>query len=206
MRSIDELIESAEELTNNGLSRGEIADELNISRETAQWLVNQQGETGSSEGATSSPTDVHIDWSAIGQNSHRMSHLGSIMADIIPEPETIELMIGVGNSGAPLATVISQELGTKFSGYVPSKYQSDEDANSETGSFSRNFAVVADMDCCIVDDNIDTGRTMAETIERLRENGCNPRSAVVLTDKHGEDKINGVPVYSLIQMVQMQRE
>lgn len=206
MRSIDELIESAEELTDNGLSRGEIADELNISRETAQWLVDQQGETEPSEETAPSPTDVHIDWSAIGQNSHRMSHLGSIMADMIPEPETIELTVGVGNSGGPLATVISQELGTKFSGYMPAKYQLDEGTDSETGSFSQNFAVVADRDCIIIDDNIDTGKTMAETIERVRKNGCKPRAAVVLTDKHGEDKIDGVPVYSLIQMVQMRKE
>ena len=35
MRPIDALIDSAEQLTNQGLSQGEIADELNVSRETA---------------------------------------------------------------------------------------------------------------------------------------------------------------------------
>ena len=44
MRSIEALIESAEGLTNNGLTQGEIADELNVSRETAHWLVEQSGE------------------------------------------------------------------------------------------------------------------------------------------------------------------
>ncbi len=204
MRSIDELIESAERLTKQGLSQGEIADELNVSRETAQWLVDQQAD-GEQETAAASPIDVHVDWSAIGQNSRRMSHLGAIMADMVPEAEAIDLTVGVGNSGGPLATVISQELDTEFSAYMPSKYQSNEEETA-TGSFSQNFATVAGRNCCIVDDNIDTGKTMAETIDRIREHGGEPRAAVVLTDKLGEDEIDGVPVYSLVKMLQMRTE
>ncbi|WP_152040234.1 transcriptional regulator GfcR [Salinigranum salinum] len=208
MKSIDKLIERAGELTRHGLSQGEIADELNVSRETASWLVNQSDPGATPEPATASPSDVHVDWSAIGRDGHRLSLLGAIMADLLAhEGEDVDLTVGIGKSGAPLATVISQELDTDLSVYMPSKYQWNEDEREvETGSFSQNFATIRDRDCYIVDDNIDTGQTMTETIERLRESGGTPRACVVLTDKLGQSEIEGVPVYSLIKMVRMGEE
>ncbi len=86
--------------------------------------------------------------------------------------------------------------------YTPSKHRwDDEQANS--GPFSRNFASIRGRDCYIVDDNIDTGKTMAETIKIVRERGGNHVAGAVLTDKHGDDTVEGVPIYSLIQIVQM---
>ena len=126
------------------------------------------------------------------------------MADLLAhEGEDVDLTIGVGKSGAPLATVVSRELDTDISGYMPSKYQSDDETGANTGSFSRNFATIQDRDCYIVDDNIDTGQTMTEAIDQVRATGGSPQAVVVLTDKLGQDEINGVPVYSLIKMVQM---
>jgi orotate phosphoribosyltransferase len=43
MKNVDDLIASAAELAGRGLSKGEIADELNVSRETASWLVDRAG-------------------------------------------------------------------------------------------------------------------------------------------------------------------
>ena len=205
MKSIDKLIQSAEELTKHGLSHGEIADELNVSRETASWLVAQTDERLGEEAPAESPVDIHVDWSAIGRDSKRLSHLGAIMADLLSkEGEDVDLTVGIGKSGAPLATVVSNELETDLSVYMPSKYQWNEDEGGPaTGSFSQNFATIRNRDCYIVDDNIDTGRTMTETIEQLRDSGGNPQAGVVLTDKLGHDEINGVPVYGLIEMVQM---
>jgi orotate phosphoribosyltransferase len=208
MRSIDKLIESAEQLTKHGLSQGEVADELNVSRETASWLVAQTSPRAAEETTAASPVDVHVDWSAIGRDSHRLSHLGAIMADLLAhEGEDVDLTVGIGKSGAPLATVIGQELDTDLGVYMPSKYQwNEDDRGAETGSFSQNFAAIRDQDCYIVDDNIDTGQTMTETIERIRESGGTPRAGVVLTDKLGRAEIEGVPVYSLVKMVQMGEE
>ena len=39
MKTIDELIQKAIELQAGGLLTGQIADELNVSRETATWLL-----------------------------------------------------------------------------------------------------------------------------------------------------------------------
>ncbi|MFB6167832.1 MAG: transcriptional regulator GfcR [Haloferacaceae archaeon] len=209
MRSIDALVETAGTLTEQGLSQGAIADELNVSRDTASWLVDQS-ESEPSAATGESPVDVHVDWSAIGRDSSRLRHLGAIMADLLAhEGEDVDLTVGIGKSGASLATVVGQELGSDISVYMPSKYQwnegEDED-DGRAGSFSQNFATIRDRDCYVVDDNIDTGQTMRETITRIDDAGGTPRAAVVLTNKLGTDEIEGVPVYSLIEVVQMTAE
>jgi orotate phosphoribosyltransferase len=208
MRTIDKLIQTAGELTAQGLSQGEIADELNVSRETASWLVTHSDQSSSAVEDTPSPVDVHVDWSAIGRDGHRLGHLGAIMADLLSkEGEDVDLTIGIGKSGGPLATVVSQELGSDLGVYMPSKYQWNEDGREvHTGTFSQNFATIRGRECYVVDDNIDTGQTMTETVERIRDEGGSPRAAVVLTDKLGQDAIAGVPLYSLIKMVQMAEE
>ena len=205
MKSISALIGNAEELTQQGLSEGEVADELNVARETAKWLIAQSSPRASGQEPLESPMDVHVDWSAIGRDGHRLSHLGAIMADLLAGESTgVDLTVGIGNSGAPLATVISQELDTDLGVYMPSKYQvGEEGEDTGTGVVSQNFATIADKECFVVDDNIDTGQTMTGTIDRIRDEGGEPRACVVLTDKLGQDEIAGVPVQSLIEMVQM---
>jgi len=75
MKNVDDLIESAAELADRGLSKGSIADELNVSRETASWLVERSGASATErESATddpSGPHDIHVDWSAIGPSTGR---------------------------------------------------------------------------------------------------------------------------------------
>ncbi len=205
MKSIAALIENAQALTQQGLSEGEVADELNVARETARWLVAQSGRQPSGEESLDSPMDVHVDWSAIGRDGHRLGLLGALMGDLLAgEGTDVDLTVGIGHSGGPLATVVSQELDTDLGVYMPGKYQSSDDTGDEaTGIVSQNFATIEDSDCFVVDDNIDTGQTMTETIERIRDEGGTPKACVVLTDKLGQDEIGGVPVYSLIQMVQM---
>ena len=62
LRFIDELIDRAEQLTENELTQGEVVDELNVSRETASWFVGQRdGATADTESITTSPTDIHVD-------------------------------------------------------------------------------------------------------------------------------------------------
>ncbi|MUV90872.1 orotate phosphoribosyltransferase-like protein [Halapricum sp. CBA1109] len=204
MKSIDELIDSAAELTERGLSKGEIADELNVSRETASWLVEESGRDPSETTRSPEPMDTHVDWSAIGSDSGRLDHVGAIMADLlVDQGEDVDVTVGIGKSGAPLATAVGRHLDTGLSVFMPSKYHWDDDGADNSGSFSRNFSGIEGKECFVVDDNIDTGQTMTETIQRIRAHGGTPRAAVVLTDKLGEDQIDGVPVYSLVEIVQM---
>jgi orotate phosphoribosyltransferase len=213
MKNVDDLIASAAELADRGLSKGEIADELNVSRETASWLVDRGG---SGESATepdpaeptesgSGPHDIHVDWSAVGRDSRRLTQVGRAMADLLSKQgEEVDLTIGIEKAGAPLATVVSQDLDTDLGSYAPAKHQWDEgDIDDLGGSFSRNFAGIRDRDCYVVDDIVTSGTTMRETIDAIRAEGGRPVACVVVVDKQGIESIEDVPVYSLIDVVRV---
>ncbi len=206
MKNIDDLVDSASDLAQRGLSKGEIADELNVSRETASWLVERSG-TGTEPDTSddSGPHDIHVDWSAVGRDSNRLYHAGAAMADLLSKKgDDVDLTIGIEKAGAPLATTVARELETDLGTYAPTKHQWDDD-ESETsdGSFSRNFAQIRDRDCYVVDDTITSGKTMGETIDAIHEQGGNPVACVVLADKRGVGDIRGVPVYSLLQVIRV---
>ncbi|MFB6308601.1 MAG: transcriptional regulator GfcR [Haloarculaceae archaeon] len=204
MKNIDDLIDSAAELAEHGLSKGEIADELNVSRETASWLV-ERSDTGTAPepDRSGSSGDIHVDWSAIGRDSARLSHVGTAMADLLSKQgEDVDLTIGIEKAGAPLATTVARELDTDLGTYAPSKHQwDDDDTETADGSFSRNFAEIRDRDCYVVDDTITSGSTMTETINAIRREGGEPVACVVLADKQGVEEIENVPVYSLVQVI-----
>jgi len=211
MKNVDTLIESAAELAERGLSKGEIADELNVSRETASWLVERSGtdsEPAPAARPATNPQDIHVDWNAIGRDSDRLIHLSKAMADIISTEGTeVGLTVGIEKAGVPLATVVASELDTDLSAYAPAKHQWDEgDIEELGGGFSRNFAAITDQKCYIVDDIITSGTTLQETIEAIRAQGGDPVGCVVLVDKQGVEEIDGVPVYSLINVVSVGRE
>ncbi|GAA0662455.1 transcriptional regulator GfcR [Natronoarchaeum mannanilyticum] len=214
MKNVDDLIESAAELADRGLSKGEIADELNVSRETASWLVERSGAGGAAEAVSapsptaSGPDDIHVDWSAIGRDSKRLSHVGTAMADMLAKHgEEVDLTIGIEKAGAPLATVVARELDTDLGTYAPRKHQWEEgDMEDLGGTFSRNFAQIRDRECYVVDDTITSGTTMRETVEAIREEGGDPVACIVLADKQGIDDIEGVPVYSLLNVISVAEE
>ena len=206
MKNVDNLTESAAELAGRGLSRGEIADELNVSRETASWLVERGGvehEADQEPRTTASPQDIHVDWSAIGRDSRRLTHVSHAMADLISKDDTdVGLTVGIEKAGVPLATVIANELDTDIAAYGPAKHQWEEgDIEDFDGGFSQNFSAVSDQNCYIIDDIITSGTTMKETITAVREQGGTPVGCVVLVDKQGLDEIDGVPVSSLMNVV-----
>ncbi|WP_394743158.1 transcriptional regulator GfcR [Natronococcus roseus] len=205
MKNVDDLIESAGKLANQDHSKGEIADELNVSRETAAWLVGRS-ETNShsvQQPINSTPQDIHIDWSTIGRDNKRLSAIASAMTDLLAKhSENVDLTIGIEKAGTPIATQIASRLETDLGTYTPAKHQWEEgDIADLTGTFSRNFASIRGRKCFIVDDTITSGTTMHETINAIRTEGGEPLACLVLADKQGVDEIEGVPVYSLIQLI-----
>jgi orotate phosphoribosyltransferase len=211
MKNVDDLIASAGELAGRGLSKGEIADELNVSRETASWLVERSGAdsplaANDPAPSTGGPHDIHVDWSAIGRDSTRLTYVGQAMAHLLSKHgEDVDLAIGIEKAGAPLATVVARELGADLGAYAPRKHQWDEgDIDDYGGSFSRNFASIRDRECYVVDDTITSGTTMTETVEAIKEEGGTPVACCVVVDKQGVEEIDGVPVYSLINVVRLE--
>jgi len=207
MKNVDDLIESAADLAEHGLTRGEIADELNVSRQTASWLVERnEGKTAPPDREpTGGPQDIHVDWSALGRDSARLSYAAAAMADLLSkEGEDVDLTIGIEKAGAPLATNVARDLDTDLGTYTPAKHQWNEgDIGNLGGSFSRNFATIRERDCYVVDDTITSGTTMQETIEAIRDQGGEPIACGVLVDKQGIEEIAGVPVFSLLQIIRV---
>ncbi|QLG26420.1 orotate phosphoribosyltransferase-like protein [Halorarum halophilum] len=216
MKNVDDLIEDAAALAERGLAKGEIADELNVSRETASWLVERAGAT--TEGSTvrdesrqtqpSGPSDIHVDWSTIGRDSQRLTHVGRAMADLLAkEGEDVDLTVGIEKAGTPLATTIARELDTDLAAYAPAKHQWEEgDIDERGGGFSRNFATIRDRECYVVDDTVTSGTTLTETVEAVKEEGGDPVACGVIVDKQGLEEVAGVPVYSLITVVGVGRD
>ena len=214
MKNVDDLIEDAATLAERGLAKGEIADELNVSRETASWLVERAGATpggvgDTADGApTGGPSDIHVDWSTIGRDSGRLTHVGRAMADLlVTEGEDVDLTVGIEKAGTPLATTIARELDTDLAAYAPAKHQWEEgDIDERGGGFSRNFATIRGRECFVVDDTVTSGTTLTETVEAVKEEGGEPVACVVIVDKQGLDEVEGVPVYSLVTVVGVGRE
>ncbi|MFC7068225.1 transcriptional regulator GfcR [Halobaculum lipolyticum] len=212
MKNVDDLIDDAAELAERGISKGEIADELNVSRETASWLVERSGaqpaDTGDADAGPSGPQDIHVDWSAVGRDSTRLTHVGRAMADLLAkEGEEVDLTVGIEKAGTPLATTIARELDTDLAAYAPAKHQWNEgDIDDVGGGFSRNFATIRGRECYVVDDTVTSGTTLTETVEAVKAEGGEPVACVVIVDKQGLDEVAGVPVYSLINVVGVARD
>jgi len=194
MNDLNDLISKAQELRENGLRSGEIADELNISRETATWLL-----TRSKSSHEPVPKDIYVNWSEIGQNAERLRFVSLALVDMILETGDPDVVIGVALSGLPLATLVADEIGAELAVFVPQKQKGSEN-DGVKGSFSQNFADIAGKSCAIVDDVITTGSTAIELIESIKEMQATPLSVAVLINKKGIDQVQNVPIRSLVQI------
>jgi len=198
MRGIDDLIREAMELKRKGLRSGEIADELNVSRETATWLLSR-----AEKKKAPAPKDIFVNWSQIGSSSQRMSLISSALADMVLEalPESdIEVVVGIVLSGIPFATLVAEELGADLAVLHPKKQRWEPEKQNVKGTLSHNFASVEDKKCIIVDDVVTTGSTAQESVELLEELGAEPLAIAVVIDKKGLDSIAGVPLLSLVKI------
>jgi len=203
MIKINNLTQRALELQSKGLVVGQIADELNISRETATWLLMHPKKEG-----VPAPKDISVDWSQIGRSSYRLRYISHALVDMILENlnesgDSVDVVVGIAVSGLPLASMIADGLGTEFATFYPNKQRWEPDVEYVRGAISQNFANIDGKKCVIVDDVITTGTTIEEAVELLREHNANPTAIAVLIDKRGSDTIKGVPLISLIRIVRV---
>ena len=202
MNNIEDLIEKASELQNFGLGTGQIADELNVSRETVIWLL-----TRSKKGKKSpAPKDISVNWNSIGKNATRLHYISLALCDMVFETlgETdteVDVVVGVAANGIPLASLMAYELRSDLAIYR--RREQDIVHENHKGTISGNFGSVTGKNCIIVDDVITTGTTSIEVIELLREMDAKPRVIVVLVDKKGVDTIANVLIRSLVRIVRL---
>ncbi len=195
---IEDLIEKAKRLKEKGLTTGEIAAELNVSKETAMWLLAK------AKKAEAPPSDVYVDLRNIA-NPFRMKCIASAMTDMIMERlnETPDVVVGIATSGIPIATLVAEELGADLSMYYPKKLKWEGEEQRVGGLFSENFAKVDEKKCVIVDNVITTGSTIKETAEQINKRGGKVLCAAVIIDKKGIDEMDGFPVLSIFRIVRL---
>jgi orotate phosphoribosyltransferase len=206
MKTIDELTRKAIELQASGLLTGQIADELNVSRETATWLL-VHAKKGDS---TAAPKDIYIDWSNIGRSSYRQRLIAGALLDMILDclegtEQGIDVVVGVALSGIPLANLIADELGCEFTTYHPNKQRWEPESKEIKGTISQNFARVEGKNCVLIDDVVTSGTTIKEAVAVLEGLGAKPVAIAVLIDKKGIDDISGVPLNALLRVTRVDK-
>lgn len=198
----NKLIQKAQELRQHGFTTGEIADELNVSMDTARWLTLQKP----SEEKIESPGDFAINWKSIGGNSTRLSYVSGALSDLAIAHGDAEVVCGIAVSGIPFATVMTEFLedltgfDTSLAIFHPNKHRKDTDESDDEGTISTNFGTVEGKKVVIVDDVITSGKTAREVIHTVKDLGGEPTCVVVLIDKAGLSEIEGIPVESLIKV------
>lgn len=194
------LTKKAKELKSKGLTTGEISDELNVSRDTALWLLTHKID----EKREPSLADIYVNWRSIGTSPIRLKHISMALTDLIMETievqglEFPDVIVGIANSGIPLATFVALELEVENAVIVPKKHLWEPEGSGEESAYLLgNFAEVRDKNSLLIDDIITSGSTIKDTIQVLTRQGSNPMMAAVLLDKAGLSELEGIPVKSL---------
>ncbi|HJX04890.1 MAG TPA: orotate phosphoribosyltransferase-like protein [Thermoplasmata archaeon] len=192
MVDVKELAANAKVLRKKGLGVREIADELHLSVDTVNYLIEY-----GSEGLP--PSDVKIGWRSVGVSGYRVGLMSELLADIVLEElskrnQDADVVLGISINGIPFATMLSEILGLDFAVYRPH-------AESETGgAFSSNFASIANgKKVIIVDDVISTGATSKGAIADIKEAKGEPVLVVVLVNKSSLNELDGVPLRGIIR-------
>ena len=200
-----DLINRARELRNHGFTTGEIADELNVSMDTARWLTLQKTEEPVE---TEAPIDIAINWNSLGGSASRLRYVSAALSDIALKHGDIDLVVGVATSGIPFATmmadVIEDLTGTTtcISIFHPKKHRTNPNSDDE-GAISNNFGTVEGKRIVIVDDVTTSGNTVKDVIKVVKDHGGEPLVVTVLIDKSGLEEVDGVPIESLIKVSQL---
>jgi orotate phosphoribosyltransferase len=189
MKETDILIKKALKYKESGLTDYEIAEELNVSKETAAWLLTR-GKQKKPEG------ELKVGWRSIGVSSSRIGSISYALADIIVEEMEkreldVDTVVGIAINGIPYATFIAEELCLDLAVFRPH--------HEKTGTFCSNYATVTDKHVVLVDDVIGTGETLKSAIKAIKAEKGTPVLCVCLLNKRLMNDVGGVPLRSLIR-------
>ena len=189
MKEIDALIAKALKYKENGLTDHEIAEDLNVSKETAIWLLNK-GKEKKPEG------DIKVGWRSIGVYPSRISYISDALCDVLLEEMEkkdldIENVVGIAINGIPFATLIAEKLDLELAVFRPH--------HEKEGWFSSNYASVEDKNTVIIDDVVGTGDTFKSAIKAIKSKKGNPALCIAILNKRAQNDILGVPLRSLIR-------
>ena len=200
MKRLEELVGKADELKSRGLSTYEIAEELGVQPDTVVWLLMR----GKEKVGRPAPHDVFVDWNHIGSSVRRLSLAGWALADLVHEMvekgecEEPEVIAGIGGSGMLLGYVVAEELGKPFSAI---KVYGGGGESKQLGIINTSFCNPKNRKVLLVDTIAGGGQTIKSAIKILDESGAKSTSVAVLVNKTGRDRVEGVPLLSLIELL-----
>lgn len=185
MKELETLINKAIKYKESGLTEHEIADELNVSKETASWLL--------SKGKEKKPIgDVKIGWRSIGVYPTRIGYISDALCDIIMEEcEKVDTVVGIAINGIPYASFIADKLGLEMAVFRPH--------HEKSGTFSSNYASVKGKNVVFIDDVVGTGITFKNAIKAAESDKAKPVLCLALLNKKAKNSIGDVPLRALIR-------
>jgi len=185
MKEVEALIERAIKFKESGLTSLEIADELNVSKETADWLL--------SKGKEKKPTgDLKIGWRSVGVYPSRINYISDALCDIVLEEcEDADTIVGIAINGIPFATYVAEKLGLELAIFRPH--------HEKSGAFSSNYAGIKDKKVIVVDDVIGTGDTFRQAIKAIKSNKGKPILLVAAVNKSPKNSIDNIPLRALVR-------
>jgi orotate phosphoribosyltransferase len=189
LKEIEALIEKALKYKESGLTDHDIAEDLNVSKETALWLLNK-GKEKKPEG------DLKVGWRSLGVYPTRMRAIAEAMIDIIFEEMDrkdlcIDTIVGIAINGIPYATLVAEELNLELAVFRPH--------HEKIGAFSSNYACVKDKTVVVVDDVVGTGDTFKSAIKAIKTEGGKTALLLAILNKRIQNEIENIPLRSLIR-------
>lgn len=189
MKETDALIKKALKFKESGLTDYEIAEELNVSKETAAWLLTK-GKNKKPEG------ELMIGWRSIGVSPSRIGSISYALSDIILEEMEkkeidADVIVGIAINGIPYAMYIAEELGLDFAVFRPH--------HEKSGAFCSNYATIAQKNIILVDDVIGTGETLNSAIKAVKAEKGKPVLCICVLNKRAINDVGGIPLRSLIR-------
>jgi orotate phosphoribosyltransferase len=189
MKEIEALVKKALKYKESGLTDYEIAEELNVSKETVVWLLSKAKEK-KPEG------DVKIGWRSIGVYPARLGFISDALCDVILEESCnrdleIDTIVGIAINGIPYATFVADKLDLELAVFRPH--------HQKVGAFSSNFASVAGKNVVFIDDVTGTGETLRRALKATTAEKGKPVLCVCVLNKRAANDINGVPLRALIR-------
>jgi len=181
-------------LREKGYTIDEIADILNLQRDTVVWLLMKEAEE------KMKPIDVYVNWFNIYSSPRRLKMMAEMLVDLIKEniKEDIDIICGIGDKSLPLALEVSSKLNAKMALLsIKSKEGKTLEAIVDPGyaQLEKGKNIV------LVEDIVRTGAYLEAALETLRKYDSNILAIVVPISKLGRKVFSGVPVLSLIDLI-----
>ncbi len=181
-------------LREKGYTIDEIADILNLQRDTVVWLLMKEAEE------KMKPIDVYVNWFNIYSSPRRLKMLTEMLVDLVKEnvKENIDIVCGIGDKSLPLALEVSSKLDAKM---ALLSIRSKEGKTLEAIIDPGYAQLEKKQNIILVEDIVRTGAYLQAAFETLRKYEANILAIVVPISKLGRKTFAGVPVLSLIDLI-----